>query len=317
MLEGIKVQQPISPVNCDADFLSSTTGLAHNVFRPSRTTSELLQNQHPPRSKNNQKRHKWSSTRLPTFTLFSELPLELQQKIWRHTLPGPRIVELCKIQTVDPKGPFDDQFVTSLSLDKYGTVCKLPIALRVCQVSRGEALRVYDGLYLRNKSALVTYINAELDTIFLTSMSHDYADNRFQDRFLFQFKECNQLQKIRSLAVDVVFWRELRRRQYYWLDLLIKMEALREIIIVSDCPKSFTGPVDVPSHIIFVDGEEEEEREEIIGSITGFRNINPDVNLLLPKLKFKGKRRVFDDPAFRQKLTRTWDSKGLSIWVRD
>jgi hypothetical protein len=33
-------------------------------------------------------------TSAPTFTLFPALPVELQSKIWHHTLPGPRIIQV-------------------------------------------------------------------------------------------------------------------------------------------------------------------------------------------------------------------------------
>lgn len=63
---------------------------------------------------------------LTNFTVFLNLPTELRQKIWRETLPGPRIVEV--------------------RCDK-GNACtssaKIPTALHVSSEARAEALRFY------------------------------------------------------------------------------------------------------------------------------------------------------------------------------
>jgi hypothetical protein len=42
-----------------------------------------------------------TSPTLDSFTLFHQLPTELRLKIWRHALPGPRVVEIHYIAHID------------------------------------------------------------------------------------------------------------------------------------------------------------------------------------------------------------------------
>lgn len=61
------------------------------------------------------------------FPQYSKFPLEIQRKIWIHTLPDPRVIPIS----------FEDatQVCQSASL--------VPIALHICSISRAEALRFY------------------------------------------------------------------------------------------------------------------------------------------------------------------------------
>lgn len=61
------------------------------------------------------------------FTLFPELPLEMRQKIWRATLPGPRVVRV----SID------------LDLTGFRSSTPFPVALHVSQESRAEAKMFY------------------------------------------------------------------------------------------------------------------------------------------------------------------------------
>jgi hypothetical protein len=76
------------------------------------------------------------SNQLTEFTLFPELPLELRNKIWKYTLPGPRYIEFVSMYEAG-------DYPVSYPHCKDKTP---PVALHVCRESRTEALREYSEL---------------------------------------------------------------------------------------------------------------------------------------------------------------------------
>jgi hypothetical protein len=90
---------------------------------------------------------------------FPRLPLEIQNLVWKHTLPGPRIVPLQKGQVGRLMSP-----------------CVTPVALQVCQSSRREAIRQGYILAFKNDNLLSggnhvsgVWFNFNIDTFYPSS----------------------------------------------------------------------------------------------------------------------------------------------------
>ena len=85
---------------------------------------------------------------------FLELPQEIQDLIWRFTLPGPRVVPI-------------------LNKEKfYGLTspCAPPITLHICQASRDIALKSgYELAFCTSKHAAPIYFNFGIDTAYIDS----------------------------------------------------------------------------------------------------------------------------------------------------
>jgi 2EXR family len=155
---------------------------------------------------------------LRTFTMFSELPLKLQQKIWRQTLPRARIVELCRTSEKSKDYGKD-----------YRTYCKLPVAFRVCHVSRAEALLAYGELRYSSFFTINAYMDFQIDTLLLRQSSwRSYGIDG-------DLYTCVQSPKIRQLAIDIETWVDMVEfPSIFLLRALIKMECLETLTIVWD-----------------------------------------------------------------------------------
>jgi 2EXR family len=85
---------------------------------------------------------------------FIELPQEIQDLIWRFTLPGPRVVPI-------------------LHKEKYyglTSPCAPPIALHICRASRDIALKSgYELAFRTSKHAAPIYFNFAIDTAYIDS----------------------------------------------------------------------------------------------------------------------------------------------------
>ncbi|KAF8846612.1 hypothetical protein BDZ45DRAFT_682421 [Acephala macrosclerotiorum] len=141
----------------------------------------------------------------PTFTLFPTLPAELQIKIWRYTLPGPRIIQL--------------QYSKSSS-SFHGT--RPPPALHTCRTSREIALSVFEPAFTRNDQLKPIYIDFAHDTLHLATNSEmcKHMASLYPD-----FKE-----KIQSLAIEISKEKNLEKQT---IDIgLSHLSNLREIIFV-------------------------------------------------------------------------------------
>ncbi|KAE8451997.1 hypothetical protein EG329_002162 [Mollisiaceae sp. DMI_Dod_QoI] len=97
------------------------------------------------------------------FTAFPRLPLDIQFKIWSHTLPGERFVELC-FQGKDKARGITEPY--------YWSPARIPPILKVCRQSRFEAQRHYK-LSLGYKHPGVKpvpriYLDPAFDTVVIT-----------------------------------------------------------------------------------------------------------------------------------------------------
>jgi hypothetical protein len=89
---------------------------------------------------------------LQSFTCFPNLPIELRLKIWRHCLPGPRLV-ICR------------RFITYSKHDGEECARQVPTTLFVNRESRGETLKAY--CLIRPKYQSVVAFNPDRDTLLL------------------------------------------------------------------------------------------------------------------------------------------------------
>jgi hypothetical protein len=139
----------------------------------------------------------------PKFTVFPDLPTELQIKIWKCALPGPRIIQL--------------HYLNGASF--FGGARPPPI-LHTCRASREVALTVFERAFVRNDKPI--YINFAHDTLHLATNPKmcEYAAGLYPD-----IKE-----KIQSLAVEISSQDDLEESV---VDIGIsQLSNLREIIFV-------------------------------------------------------------------------------------
>ncbi|KAG4432956.1 hypothetical protein IFR05_011551 [Cadophora sp. M221] len=120
-----------------------------------------------------------------SFPQFSNLPLEVRQKIWRETLPGPRVL------------------LIALSKSKPGTCTTKPASyggrhpalISVDRASRAEGLR-----FLTPK--FNAYWNLEIDTPYF-EIKDDADDNVV---ILAQLRTAGMLDEFKNIAIDWMLW---------------------------------------------------------------------------------------------------------------
>ncbi|CZR69133.1 uncharacterized protein PAC_19033 [Phialocephala subalpina] len=141
----------------------------------------------------------------PTFTFFPTLPTELQIKIWRYTLLGPRIIQL---QYSKGSSSFHS--------------ARPPPALYTYRTSREVALSVFEPAFTRNDQLGPIYIDFAHDTLHLAT---NFEMCKHMASLYPDFKE-----KIQSLAVEISKKEDLEKQT---VDIgLSHLSNLREIIFV-------------------------------------------------------------------------------------
>jgi hypothetical protein len=100
-----------------------------------------------------------------TFVLFPQLPVELRLKIWRLSLPGPRVVLLKQ-----------DSFPPTKS---FSSPAEIPVALAVCRESRQEALIFYEFAFGVHSLPGEICFDFSIDSILLDCEIVDYEDFLF------------------------------------------------------------------------------------------------------------------------------------------
>ncbi|QSZ35366.1 hypothetical protein DSL72_008236 [Monilinia vaccinii-corymbosi] len=174
---------------------------------------------------------KWKP--LTSFPHFTSLPLDIQRNIWRHTLPGPQIIEIYQYPTRTPR-LFSSSSTTTATrqeqdiLPLLRTYIPLPIALHINRLSRRLALLHLTPLSFAHPYYLPSnpyaYIDYTYDTIFLSfhTLYPDLGNNILYSR---------DLHKIRYLAVEFNVWCDLLEDNHF-VNALFEMEALVSIDIV-------------------------------------------------------------------------------------
>ncbi|KAF7909238.1 hypothetical protein BELL_0347g00040 [Botrytis elliptica] len=153
-----------------------------------------------------------SSHSLSSFTLFPNLPLELQHQIWFYTLPGPRLLRIDYSPILS-----NGQYATTKSLDLYTTFPRsygrqLPIILRINKASREYALT-------QLVERFNCYWNLKIDIPYIHAREYRKSEARFTVQYL---AENGGLEGFRNLALDV--------------DLLNGGESSDIISAVHSCP---------------------------------------------------------------------------------
>jgi hypothetical protein len=140
-----------------------------------------------------------------------ELPQEIQDLIWRFTLPGPRVVPI-------------------LHKEKFHGLtspCAPPVALHICRASRDVALKSgYEMAFRTSKNAAPIYFNFALDTAYIDSPSLfgdivSHGEPRFSS-----LPSASRIKKLAlGLSVtltwhDSTFWTMARLAKYSSLETL-------------------------------------------------------------------------------------------------
>ncbi|KAJ8069727.1 hypothetical protein OCU04_000151 [Sclerotinia nivalis] len=168
---------------------------------------------------------------LTSFPYFTSLPLEIQRTIWRHTLPGPQIMEIYQYASSTPRSSSsipitEQQDQEPLPILKVHT--PFPIALHINHLSRRLALSHLTPLSFAQPYYLPSnpyaYINYLHDTIYLTSRTL-YPD--LGNHILYS----RNLHKIRYLALEFRVWSELLGDNHF-VNALLEMEGLLRIDII-------------------------------------------------------------------------------------
>ncbi|KAM3084533.1 hypothetical protein ACMFMF_001887 [Clarireedia jacksonii] len=130
------------------------------------------------------------------FTLFPQLPLEIQDLIWEFTLPGPRVM----LVYWDPRLPNGERATTRkpalFHTTSRSSDVKVPVALHVTKGSRKLAL-----LHLTER--FHGYWNFKLDTLYLDVMQYTGHAARFNLAYLV---ENGLLAGVRNLAIGSEMW---------------------------------------------------------------------------------------------------------------
>ncbi|KAK0118366.1 hypothetical protein ONS95_012654 [Cadophora gregata] len=127
-----------------------------------------------------------SSKTPPSFPQFPNLPLEIRQKIWRETIPGPRVMLI----TLSKSKPG----IATTKPASYGG--RHPALLSVDRVSRAEGLRI---LHPRFNA----FWNFDLDIPYF-----EIKDNSDDNVVLLaQLAREGLLNEFRTIAVDWMLWR--------------------------------------------------------------------------------------------------------------
>lgn len=127
-----------------------------------------------------------------TFTVFPRLPIELRLKIWRYTFQ-PRVLTITELD-VDGRDYWtcERERFAGRSVDIYcKSTCPVPVALQVCQESRGEALRAYQLSFGTDNHPAIIYFNPDLDIVYPILHFVDEIDARVDP---------DSLARIRSLC---------------------------------------------------------------------------------------------------------------------
>ncbi|KAG4029318.1 hypothetical protein MFRU_016g00730 [Monilinia fructicola] len=120
----------------------------------------------------------------PTFELFSQLPVELRIKIWKYSLPGPRLLRMV--------GYFGSERVLSSALSHPYHL------LHVSREAREVALTRY--CVLREPSIVPLYINSKLDL--LCFLGFDDYQKFFKDRINQIYEDGPVIDKLVVFAIS-------------------------------------------------------------------------------------------------------------------
>lgn len=134
---------------------------------------------------------------MASFTCFPALPLEIRQKIWALSLPGPRVLHIKQktgsVTRIDRRTAFKANPTTSPA--SYGG--HHPAILSVNQESRAEALRVLIP-------HLGAFWNLEADTPYFEVPTGD--NSRVEVLLIPEMRKAGLLDPFKHIAIDWAIW---------------------------------------------------------------------------------------------------------------
>lgn len=161
------------------------------------------------------------------FPQYSRLPLEIQRKIWIYTFPDPRVV------------PINYDYVNNIC----ESTCSTPVALRVCSVSRVEALRCYSLSFGTTTENGRIYFRFGFDIpLLLTNIFCNVGPVILPVEKLERFvKTTKNLEKLDTVAmipgmIKSVFGPHPRPRPYLCDTLIARLPALK-ILLSANCTR--------------------------------------------------------------------------------
>ncbi|KAL6694622.1 hypothetical protein J3F84DRAFT_49027 [Trichoderma pleuroticola] len=173
-----------------------------------------------------------------TFHPFSRLPTELRLKIWKMSLPSPRLVSVqCGISMSTLARPPPD----SAEYTGCTSTTRIPVNLQVCTESRTEALKSYQPSLGFFRGDGLVYFNYDIDILYFGPREGFMAaDSQFHTCML--LCEPSELARVRRLAVSEAMFRlsgdtyELMCATRFTLEMLRqvseRMTGLEELILV-------------------------------------------------------------------------------------
>jgi hypothetical protein len=185
--------------------------------------------------------------RCSSFTLFPELPSELRLKIWRTSLPGPRVVGIQ--YKIGYESGLDGKMIQAFA--GWKSPDPVPIVLHACHESREEALKRFHLSFGTELHPARIYFNFWTDTVrfsngpsdpFLTNPGwfkaspSDYLLNIFLGtHYIFRPENFSLMasdsEKIRYMIIDVdegIY----ERPSFCWDDIRL-FGGLRELTLLS------------------------------------------------------------------------------------
>lgn len=147
---------------------------------------------------------KWNEDKYNTFTCFSNLPTELRLMIWKHALPGPRVVQLGVFQNRRlPRR--DESYLTKHLHVLFSSLGNDKLPLDICREWREVCLQHYSQLEVpdlkpfkykgteANKFSFHLHIDPKVDTLELGI----FRNSRFTEMFKLHL----DLSKVEHLAL--------------------------------------------------------------------------------------------------------------------
>lgn len=113
-----------------------------------------------------------SNESFPRFTLFPDLPAELQLKIWHISTTVPRLIELQLVpkEVLCCREGHQDEESRVKEMPHLRPKTNNPAILRTCRASRSVALKIYKSGKTGHKIyRRIVYLNPQEDTLFLKS----------------------------------------------------------------------------------------------------------------------------------------------------
>jgi hypothetical protein len=200
-----------------------------------------------------------------SFNQFSKLPIELRERIWQHTWPGPRLIEVgshdCAITASEDDRSFFLRILGHFSVrnsihteqEEIPQRWFSPVALFVCYESRLHTLRHYRLVENPERIYEPFYCNPSVDILWFTHQftgqqvnrphSHEYMDKLYQSYGA-------HLDRFRAVLIDEMFWNPECGNQEYLghllgLETILIMDTSRQDKLLEDLMPTVYGKEDL------------------------------------------------------------------------